>query len=193
MKAMAEPLLSANGEAPEEKDGVMRKLRSAIFKSVWSNRFASESLTSHALPSTILAQSHFVAGTHFTDRVEELGLLEGREPQIEKCLPAALDRESYGDIRWYNLLRHKIWRREHEKLAEMVLPPLPSDEKWLDQLPWPMGVRADAGFFRTCIALSVSRIEPWQFRSIVPSWNLRKWLDWFWLAGRLVEASWTSG
>ena len=45
------------------------------------------------LPSTLKARASFRLGTAFVDRTEKQGLAEGREDQILKSLPAALERE----------------------------------------------------------------------------------------------------
>ena len=45
------------------------------------------------LPSTLKARAIFRLGTAFVDRSEKQGLAEGREDQILKSLPAALERE----------------------------------------------------------------------------------------------------
>ena len=45
------------------------------------------------LPSTLKARAIFRLGTAFVDRTEKQGLAEGREDQILKSLPAALERE----------------------------------------------------------------------------------------------------
>ena len=50
-------------------------------------------LSNPVLPSTLKARAIFRLGTAFVDRTEEQGLAEGREDQILKSLPAALERE----------------------------------------------------------------------------------------------------
>ena len=50
-------------------------------------------LSTPVLPSTLKARAIFRLGTAFVDRTEEQGLAEGREDQILKSLPAALERE----------------------------------------------------------------------------------------------------
>ena len=50
-------------------------------------------LSTPVLPSTLKARAIFRLGTACVDRTEEQGLAEGREDQILKSLPAALERE----------------------------------------------------------------------------------------------------
>ena len=50
-------------------------------------------LSTPVLPSTLKARASFRLGTAFVDRTEKQGLAEGREVQILKSLPAALERE----------------------------------------------------------------------------------------------------
>ena len=50
-------------------------------------------LSTPVLPSTLKARASFRLGTAFVDRTEKQGLAEGREDQILKSLPAALERE----------------------------------------------------------------------------------------------------
>ena len=50
-------------------------------------------LSTPVLPSTLKARAIFRLGTAFVDRTEKQGLAEGREDQILKSLPAALERE----------------------------------------------------------------------------------------------------
>ena len=50
-------------------------------------------LSTPVLPSTLKARAIFRLGTACVDKTEEQGLAEGREDQILKSLPAALERE----------------------------------------------------------------------------------------------------
>lgn len=123
-------------------------------KLIASVRLAEGSLEHHAAPSTLLINSYAsparrgLSEPHFSDRVESAGLVEGRRRQIEASLEAALQREQRMELRWYQLVRHKLWG--YQRCDEQHPPPLPDETEWLGDMPWPRGVSPDGGFFRLC-------------------------------------------
>lgn len=122
-------------------------------KLIASVRLAEGSLEHHAAPSTLLINSYASPARRglsepHSDRVESAGLVEGRRRQIEASLEAALQREQRMELRWYQLVRHKLWG--YQRCDEQHPPPLPDETEWLGDMPWPRGVSPDGGFFRLC-------------------------------------------
>eukprot|EP00930_Biecheleria_cincta_P089949 TRINITY_DN7929_c0_g1_i1.p1 TRINITY_DN7929_c0_g1~~TRINITY_DN7929_c0_g1_i1.p1 ORF type:complete len:546 (-),score=79.80 TRINITY_DN7929_c0_g1_i1:102-1739(-) len=138
---------SMQGKTPKEH------LLRALTKVLALNRFWSESLSTHARPSTAFAAKIFKAGTTFTDRIEASGLAEGRASWIEQSLPRALERERRMELRWHKLAMRELWRSGSwwsPLLPEQKVPPLRPQKDWHGQLPWPGGVSVNQGFFHVC-------------------------------------------
>lgn len=143
---LAEPLLPPGGLTGDEaKDTAAALARLSC---------ASSETPVHKAPSTLKAQQAFNTGAAFSDRTEALGLAEGRAAEIVASLEPALERERQFELRWYQLVLHKVWRRGGSfspLFGPQGPPPLNHEDEWLGELPWPNGVRADRGFFPICI------------------------------------------
>lgn len=151
-KMLGEPLIPP--EEQSTRSGSPFSFKGAIKATIAALNLEEGSYQANPLPSTLLANQSFHTGTSFADRTEAHGLAEGREAQIEKSLPAALERERALDLRWYQLVVHKVWRNGGKwspLLPPQGPPPLPPEDEWLGKLPWPEGVRADQGFMVACL------------------------------------------